>query len=284
MPHLEIRVVYFILAVLPAQHIIMIEKALIYPQLWQELRREVEKSLYKEPKLERFLNLAVLDKPDFAHALAHRLGSLLDCHILPSQLIQESALEAFSSHPYLLEAAANDTKATFDRDPVCMGLSTPLLFFKGFQALQAYRVANWLWHESQCQLALLFQHRISMVFGVDIHPAASIGQGILMDHATGIVIGETAVIEDQVSMLHSVTLGGTGKEIGDRHPKIRRGVLIGAGATILGNIEIGMCAKIAAGSVVLQSVPPHTAVAGVPAKVIGQASEAEPALSMNQNL
>ena len=160
----------------------------------------------------------------------------------------------------------------------------PFLFFKGFHALQAYRLAHWLWNEKRRHLALYLQTRVSDLFAVDIHPAARIGSGIMMDHATGIVIGETAVVEDNVSMLHAVTLGGTGKEAGDRHPKIRTGVLIGAGAKILGNIEIGKGARVAAGSVVLQNVPPCKTVAGVPAKVIGDSGCAEPAREMDQML
>ena len=175
-----------------------------------------------------------------------------------------------------------DLSAVFDRDPACNSYLEPFLYFKGFQALQAYRVAHWLWSNGRRALALYVQSRTSEVYGVDIHPAARIGRGILIDHATSVVVGETAVIEDEVSLLHGVTLGGTGKETGDRHPKVRRGALIGANATILGNIEIGQCSRVGAGSVVLRDVPPNTTVAGVPAKVVGEAGCERPALAMDQ--
>ena len=172
----------------------------------------------------------------------------------------------------------------FDRDPACHRYLQPLLFFKGFQALQCYRIAHWLWQRRRNDMAYFIQMRTSEVFGVDIHPGARIGKGIMIDHAHSIVIGETAVVGDNVSMLHSVTLGGTGKEDGDRHPKIGNGVLIGAGAAILGNIRVGGCSRIAAGSVVLQDVPPCKTVAGVPAKIVGEAGCAEPSKSMDQLL
>jgi serine O-acetyltransferase len=177
-----------------------------------------------------------------------------------------------------------DIRAVRDRDPAAQGFATPLLYFKGFHALQSYRVAHWLWTQGRRSLAWLFHARISEVFAADIHPGARIGKGVLFDHGTGLVIGETAVLEDNVSVLHEVTLGGTGKETGDRHPKVRRCVLIGAGAKILGNIEIGVGAKVGAGSVVLQPVPPHVTVAGVPARIVGRPREAEPALAMDHRL
>ena len=158
----------------------------------------------------------------------------------------------------------------------------PLLFFKGFQAIQSYRLGHWLWKQGRLDLAYFMQMRISEVFGVDIHPAARIGKGIMIDHAHSIVIGETAVVGDNVSMLHSVTLGGTGKEHDDRHPKIQDGVLIGAGAKVLGNIVIGHCSRIAAGSVVLEAVPPMKTVAGVPARIVGEAGCAQPSIAMDQ--
>jgi len=177
-----------------------------------------------------------------------------------------------------------DLQAFRERDPACVRYSIPLLYFKGFHALQAYRVGHFLWQQGRSELALYLQSRVSEVFAVDIHPAAQIGSGILLDHATGLVIGETAVVGDHVSLLHEVTLGGTGKETGDRHPKIRSGVLIGAGAKILGNVEIGEGAKVAAGSMVLNDVPAHCTVAGVPAQPVGECSEGQPALEMNQGL
>ncbi len=174
--------------------------------------------------------------------------------------------------------------AVVDRDPACGRFIEPLLYFKGFHAIQTHRLAHWLWRRGRVDLALYLQSRSSEVFQTDIHPGARMGRGLFLDHATGLVVGSTAVVDDDVSILQDVTLGGTGKESGDRHPKIRRGVLIGAGAKILGNIEVGHCARIAAGSVVLQDVPHNTTVAGVPAKVVGVAGCAEPARSMDQML
>ena len=189
--------------------------------------------------------------------------------------------EALVNDPEIGAAARADIEAVRERDPACRTYSNPLLFFKGFHAIQSYRIAHYYWRTGRESLALFLQGRISQVLAVDIHPAARIGRGILMDHATGVVIGETAVVEDNVSMLHEVTLGGTGKETGDRHPKVRKGVLIAAGATILGNIEIGEGAKIGAGSVVLDDVPPHTTAVGVPARVVGRPKSEQPALDMD---
>ncbi len=189
--------------------------------------------------------------------------------------------EAFANDPAIGQAIRADICAVRDRDSACDKLSMPFLYFKGFHALQSYRVAHWLWTQGRTSLALFFQNRISCEFGVDIHPAAKIGWGILMDHATGIVIGETAEVGNNVSLMQSVTLGGTGKEEGDRHPKVSDGVLLGAGAKILGNIRIGEGAHVGAGSVVLKDVPAHTMVSGVPAKVVGKPDCDNPALSMN---
>ena len=186
--------------------------------------------------------------------------------------------------PDILAAAEIDILATYARDPACPDLSTPFLFFKGFHALQAHRVAHWLWIQGRTTLAAFFQNQIGAGLGVDFHPAARVGAGIMLDHATGIVVGETAVIEDDVSILHSVTLGGSGKESGDRHPKIRRGVLLAAGCKVIGNIEVGVGAKVGAGSVVLHDVPAHTTVAGVPAVVVGRPTASAPALDMDQSL
>ena len=199
-------------------------------------------------------------------------------------LIRELISDAMSADPGITNAVRADLNAVRERDPAAHHYSRPFLFFKGFHALQTYRVAHWLWRHDREALALFLQSRCTEVFGVDIHPAARIGNGIMIDHATGVVVGETAVIEDDVSMLHGVTLGGTGKHQGDRHPKVRRGVLIGAGAGILGNVEIGEGAKIGAGSVVLTDVPPHVTVAGVPAVIVGAADSDMPALAMNHRL
>ena len=191
---------------------------------------------------------------------------------------------AYETDPDLSQAARADLVAVNDRDPACSRYLQPILFFKGFQALQAYRVGHWLWKQGRKDMAYFVQMRISEAFGVDIHPAARLGRGIMIDHAHSIVIGETAVVGDNVSMLHSVTLGGTGKEDGDRHPKIGNGVMIGAGAKVLGNIRVGYCSRIAAGSVVLQDVPPCKTVAGVPARVVGEAGCDQPSVSMDQTL
>ena len=183
--------------------------------------------------------------------------------------------------PDIVAATAADLLAIRDRDPSCEDLLTPFLFFKGFQALQAHRVSHWLWMGGRIHLARHMQSRISEVFAADFHPAATVGRGIMIDHGTSLVIGETAVVEDDVSMLQEVTLGGTGKAGGDRHPKVGRGVLIGAGAKILGNIRIGEGAKVGAGSIVLDDVAPFTTVVGVPAKPVAR-NAAMAALTMDQ--
>ena len=204
--------------------------------------------------------------------------------MLPTMLIRDVIEEAMDQDPSILKNTEFDMLATYIRDPACSDLSTPFLYFKGFHALQAYRIAHWLWQNGRHTLAQFFQSQISVGLGVDIHPAATIGHSIMLDHATGIVVGETTVIENDVSILHSVTLGGTGNESGDRHPKIRRGVLLGAGSKIIGNIEVGEGAKVGAGSVVLDDVKPHVTVAGVPAKVVGTPDEDNPAFAMNHSL
>ena len=197
-------------------------------------------------------------------------------------ILREIAEEAYADDPRIVDAARADLAAIYERDPACHRLLQPILYFKGYQAVQSYRVAHWLWTKGRYDLAYFMQMRISEIFGVDIHPNAKIGKGIMIDHAHSIVIGETAVVGDNVSMLHSVTLGGTGKEDEDRHPKVEDGVLIGAGAKVLGNIRIGHCSRIAAGSVVLKDVPPCKTVAGVPAKIVGEAGCDNPSVSMNQ--
>ena len=249
--------------------------------LWPLMRSEAERKAIEEPILGSYFHATILNHPTFGAALSFRLASKLENPMLPTMLIRDVISQAMAADASILAAAQIDVVATYARDPACEDLSTPFLFFKGFHALQAYRVAHWLWHEGRQTLARFFQNQISATLGVDIHPAARIGSGIMLDHATGIVVGETAVIEDDVSILHSVTLGGTGKTSGDRHPKIRRGVLLAAGAKIIGNIEVGTCAKVGAGSVVLEDVPAHTTVAGVPAKVVSTHTE-QPAMDMDQ--
>ena len=205
--------------------------------------------------------------------------------MLPTMLIRDVIAEAMAEDDNLLSSAGIDILATYTRDPACDDLTTPFLFYKGFHALQAHRVAHWLWQHNRQTLAQFFQNQISVTLGVDIHPAARLGSGIMFDHATGIVIGETAIVEDDVSILHAVTLGGTGKTSGDRHPKIRKGVLLSAGCKVIGNIEVGTNAKVGAGSVVLSDVPPNVTVAGVPAKVVAEGqTNTIPAHEMDQSI
>ena len=249
--------------------------------LWDTLQQQARQQADGEPVLASFLYATILNHNTLEAAVSFHLANKLDSPALPAMLIREVFDEAFAKDPGIADALRADLMAVNERDSACSSLVTPLLYFKGFHALQAYRIAHWLWQQGRESMALYLQNRISSVFAVDIHPAAKIGKGIMFDHATGIVIGETAVVEDDVSIMQSVTLGGTGKEAGDRHPKVRKGVLIGAGAKILGNIEIGHCAQIGAGSVVLKAVDPCTTVAGVPAKVIGSTSCDKPALEMN---
>ncbi|WP_022940943.1 serine O-acetyltransferase [Psychromonas hadalis] len=253
-------------------------------QLWKKIREEAWVSSENEPILASFFHSTILNHSNFKSALSYQLANRLDSHTMPAILVREVIEEAFLKSPDILNAAMADIIAVQERDPAVEDFSIPLLYLKGFHAIQVYRIAHWLWNEKRVPLALYLQNRSSELFGVDVHPAARIGKGIMFDHATGVVVGETAVIEDNVSILQGVTLGGTGKDCGDRHPKIREGVMIGAGAKVLGNIEIGMGAKVGAGSVVLEPVPAHTTVAGVPAKIVGRPSCDMPSLSMEQNI
>src|SRR5690606_35565971 len=214
----------------------------------------------------------------------HRLAERLAHRDLGATLIRQTYAEMLEAWPEWSTILRVDIQAYYDRDPACDRFSMPMLYFKGFHAIQTHRLAHWLWLRGRRDLALYLQSRSSTVFQTDIHPECRMGKGIFLDHATGVVIGQTAVVEDNVSLLHGVTLGGTGKAGGDRHPKIRHGVLIGAGAKILGNIEIGHCSKVAAGSVVLRPVPPNRTVAGVPARIIGETGCEEPSPAMDQLL
>jgi len=230
------------------------------------------------------LAAVILNHKTLGGALSYQLARKLGDQELRAMSIREIAEEAYASNPGLVEAAELDLKAVFERDPACKGYVQPFLFFKGFLALQTQRVAHWLWAQERETLALYLQSRMSELFQVDIHPATRIGRGVFVDHGTGIVIGETAVIGDDVSMLQGVTLGGTGAERGDRHPKIGKGVLLGAGAKVLGNIVIGDYAKIASGSVVLKPVPAGCTAAGVPARLVNCPTCDEPARSMDHTL
>jgi serine O-acetyltransferase len=233
--------------------------------IWQAIRDETAQVISHEPVLASFLYSTILNHQSLESALSFHLAHKLDSPTASALLVREVVEQALIADPSIGKAMRCDLRAVRDRDSACNSYSIPFLYFKGFHALQAYRIAHWLWRQGREALALFFQNCMSTEFAVDIHPAAVIGHGILLDHATGIVIGETAVVGNNVSIMQSVTLGGTGKEEGDRHPKVGDGVLISAGATILGNINIGRGAKVGAGSVVLQDVPPHTTVAGVPA-------------------
>ncbi|MBF9031927.1 serine O-acetyltransferase [Rhodobacterales bacterium HKCCE3408] len=249
--------------------------------VWDRITEEAHAAVATEPLLGGVVHSTVLHHKTLENALAYRTAQKLSSGEMSEQLLREIADEAHAADPEIGAAARADIVAVYDRDPACHRFLQPLLYFKGFQALQAYRIGHWLWREGRQDLAYFFQMRISETFGVDIHPAARIGRGIMIDHAHSIVIGETAVVGDNVSMLHSVTLGGTGKEEEDRHPKIGDGVLIGAGAKVLGNIKVGHCSRIAAGSVVLHDVPACKTVAGIPAKIVGEAGCDQPSLTMD---
>lgn len=251
--------------------------------VWDRIRRETEVEVAKEPFLASFLHATILNHSNLEAALSFHLANKLDSPTASSLLLREVIEEAFNSCTDIGEAIRKDLSAIEERDSACHSMAEPFLYFKGFHALQTHRVAHCLWNNDRRSMALFFQNRISGEFAVDIHPAAQMGQGIMLDHATGLVIGETAVVGNNVSILQSVTLGGTGKEDGDRHPKVADGVLISAGAKILGNIRIGEGAKVGAGSVVLQDVPAHTTVAGVPAKVVGIPASDQPALEMDHD-
>jgi len=252
--------------------------------LFARIRQEAEEAMRREPELATFLMTTILNHDTLESSVAYRVAARLDNPDVSAALIRQTFAEAIARDPSIGEAFRADIMAVADRDPACLRMMEPLLYFKGFQALQAYRLSHWLVRAGRRDFALCLQSLASAAFGVDINPFARIGKGVFLDHATALVVGETTVIEDSVSILQGVTLGGTGKETGDRHPKIRHGVLIGAGAKILGNIEIGYCARVAAGSVVLASVPHNKTVAGVPARIVGEAGCAEPARDMNQIL
>lgn len=253
--------------------------------LWQILRCEAQAVADREPVLASYIHNAILHHHNLVEAVSSHLANLLDSGTAPALLLREVCLDALRNDPAIIRNVCRDIVACYERDAACDHYLMPLLYFKGFHALQSYRIAHWLWQQDRRMLALHFQNRMSEVFAVDIHPAAVIGGGIMIDHATGVVIGETAIIEDDVSMLHEVTLGGSGIARGSRrHPLIRRGVLLAAGAKILGPVEIGEGAKIGGGSVVLTDVPPHTTAAGVPARVVGRPAVDQPALDMDQKL
>jgi len=252
--------------------------------IWDRIRTEAEDIVRREPELDSFIYSSVLHHERLEESVVHRIAERLDHQALSGDLISQTYDEALRDEPDIGNAFRADLVAVYDRDPATSRFIDPLLYFKGFHAIQTHRLAHWLHRKGRKDFACYLQSRSSAVFQTDINPNARIGRGIFLDHATGLVVGETAVIDDDVSILHDVTLGGTGKENEDRHPKIRRGVMIGAGAKILGNIEIGHCARIAAGSVVIKPVPHNKTVAGVPAKVVGEAGCPEPSRAMDQML
>lgn len=252
--------------------------------VWTRIRSEAEDIAHREPELAAFIYENILHHDTLEIAVTYRISQRLDHADLSAELIRQAYRDAIEDEPSIGEAFRADIVAIFDRDPATNRFIEPVLYYKGFHAIQTHRLAHWLLKKGRKDFALYLQSRSSVAFQCDINPAARIGRGIFLDHATGLVVGETAVIEDDVSILHDVTLGGTGKEHEDRHPKIRRGVMIGAGAKILGNIEVGRCARIAAGSVVIKPVPHNVTVAGVPAKVVGEAGCAEPSRTMDQML
>lgn len=253
-------------------------------RVWQLILAEARTQAEQEPLLASFYHANIINHASLASALAFHIASRLGSAAVPALLLQEVFDQAMAADPAILHHACLDIEACFQRDPACDQYSMPFLYFKGYHALQAYRIAHWLWLQQRPELALFLQNRIATVFDVDIHPAARLGWGIMIDHATGVVIGETSVIGNNVSLLHSVTLGGCGSQQGGRHPRVSDGVLISTGAKLLGDIHIGEGAKIAAGSLVLEDVAAHTTVAGVPARIIGRPLEDQPSLNMNQQI
>jgi serine O-acetyltransferase len=254
----------------------------IVDPIWDSMREEARAAAERDPLLAAFLYSTIINHRSLEESVIYRICERLDHPDLQAILLRQTFDEMLSDWPEWGSILRVDIQAVYDRDPACQRFMEPVLYFKGFQALQTHRLAHWLLSRGRRDFAFYLQSRSSSVFQTDINPAARIGRGIFLDHATGFVVGETAVIGDNVSILHGVTLGGTGKEGSDRHPKIANGVMIGAGAKILGNIQIGHCSRIAAGSVVLKPVPPKTTVAGVPAKVVGEAGCAEPSRVMDQ--
>ena len=253
-------------------------------ELWQQLRRDAEQVIQQEPLLASYVYACILNHDSLASALSFILANKLSDDVMPVVTVRELFDSAFESSPAIIEFAVCDIKALYDRDAAICSYLPVILYLKGFQSIQVHRLAHYLWKNSRQELALFIQSRNSEVFSVDIHPGCMMGRGIMFDHATGIVIGETSVIEDNVSILQQVTLGGTGNEGGDRHPKIKSGVLISAGAKVLGNIVVGEGAKVGAGSVVLNDVDPHTTVVGVPARLVGKPHSDRPAETMEQNV
>ena len=249
--------------------------------VWDQLRTEAEGIAEREPALAGFVHASILKHDRLESALSYHMARKLGGEAVGPLTWRETFDEAIAADPEIGAAMRADLVAVLDRDPACHSFAEAFLYYKGFHALECHRIAHWLWHQDRKAMALFFQSRVSELFTVDIHPAAPMGRGIMIDHATGVVIGETAVVDDDVSIMQGVTLGGTGKECGDRHPKIRRGVLLSMGAKILGNIEIGEYSRVGAGSVVLKSVPPGCTAVGVPAKLINCIGSGRPSQEMD---
>ena len=257
------------------------EKLASCDPVWEQLRSEAETMAEREPALAGFVHATVLKHDRLEHALSYHMAKKLGGEDLSPLAVRETFEEAIAADPDIGAALRADLSAVLDRDPACHSFVEAFLYYKGFHALECYRIAHWLWRQDRIAMALFFQSRISQLFAVDIHPAAVMGRGIMIDHATGVVIGETSVVEDDVSIMQDVTLGGTGKESGDRHPKVRRGVLISLGAKVLGNIEIGEYSRVGAGSVVLTPVPAGCTAVGVPAKLVNCKGSERPSHEMD---
>ena len=253
-------------------------------EIWKEIRDETKKRAEAEPVLASFFHATVLEQDSFSSTLANQLANDLSNASVQPMMLRRVIKETIDSTENMISDIADDLLATKERDPACKYFSTPLLFYKGFRALQSHKVSHWLWNNERHTLALFIQSRASEVYGIDIHPAAKIGKGVMIDHGTGVVIGETSVVEDNVSIFQGVTLGGTGKQSGDRHPKVREGVLLSAGAKVLGNVEVGKNAKVAAGSVVLSDVKEGTTVAGIPAIEVGKSGQKSPAYEVDHKI
>ena len=262
----------------------MAEQQLTTDALWQQLQAQAAAQSDSEPMLSTYFHSSILNHGDFVSALSFHVAAMLDSPTVSGLMLNDVFTLLLADNPAMIDAAVADIAAYYDRDPACDNFVRPFLFYKGCIATQAHRFGHVLWNQGRRSLALYLQNRVSVLWGVDIHPAAQLGRALMIDHATGLVIGETATVGDNVSVLQGVTFGGTGCESGKRHPDIGSGVMVGAGARILGNIQVGEGVKVGAGSVVLESVPAHVTVAGVPATIVGKPREALPALSMDQHL
>lgn len=260
------------------------DQAALADELWARLRQEAQEAYVQAPMLAPLFVDSILNQESFEGALFHRIAARLKNDVVGLGMIVDAFRRASANDTQLGDAVRADIVAVVERDPACVRLIEPFLYFKGFHAIQTHRLAHWLWTNSERDFALYLQSRSSDVFQTDIHPAARFGHGVFLDHATGLVVGETAVVEDDVSLLQNVTLGGTGKDSLDRHPKIRRASIIGAGAKVLGNIDIGPFARVAAGAVVLHPVPAHATVAGMPAKIVRIAAETKPSDNLDEVL